>query len=136
MTGKMTLTFNPELYTTLLIQHQPKPIANDAEYEATIALASELEHRPHLTAEEETLLELLLTLIEKYEATHAPIPNSPGSSVLKHLMEAQDITIPELTKIFGDTTIVEQILTGQQSISLTEAETLAVQFNVPAQVFL
>jgi HTH-type transcriptional regulator / antitoxin HigA len=45
MTGKMTLTFNPESYTDLLIRYQPKPIATDADYEAAIALASNIEHR-------------------------------------------------------------------------------------------
>jgi HTH-type transcriptional regulator / antitoxin HigA len=73
----MTLTFNPESYTDLLIRHQPKPIATDNEYEAAIALASDLDHRSTPTPEEETLLELLLTLIEKYETTHAPIPPPP-----------------------------------------------------------
>lgn len=132
----MTLTFNSEAYTSLLIQHQPKPITNDAEYETAIALASELEHRPTLTTESETLLELLLTLIEKYEATHAPIPESSGSSVLKHLMEAQDIAPSELIEILGNATIVEQILTGQKPISTTQAQILATRFNVPTQVFL
>jgi HTH-type transcriptional regulator / antitoxin HigA len=132
----MTLTFNPEAYTSLLLQYQPKPINNDAEYESAIALASELEHRPNLTTEAETLLELLLTLIEKYEATHEPIPASSGSSVLKHLMEAQDVTSPELIEILGNATIVEQILTGQTPISTTQAQILATRFNVPAQVFL
>lgn len=131
----MTLTFNPEAYTSLLIQYQPKPITNDAEYESAIALVSELEHRSNLTTEAETLLELLLTLIEKYEATHEPIPASSGSSVLKHLMEAQDIAPPELIEILGNAAIVEQVLTGQQPLSTRQAQDLAARFNVPAQVF-
>ena len=51
----MTLTFNPESYTDLLIRYQPKPIVTDADYEAAIALATELEHRPEPTPAEEAL---------------------------------------------------------------------------------
>jgi HTH-type transcriptional regulator / antitoxin HigA len=132
----MTLTFNPESYTDLLIRHQPKPIATDNEYEAAIALASDLDHRSTPTPEEETLLELLLTLIEKYETTHAPIPPASGSSVLHHLMEAQDLTANDLISTLGNPSIVEQILTGQQKISTTQAQSLAERLNVTAEVFL
>jgi HTH-type transcriptional regulator / antitoxin HigA len=132
----MTLTFNPESYTNLLIRHQPKPIATDSEYEAALALASDLEHRSIITPEEDTLLELLLTLIEKYEATHAPIPTVSGSSVLHHLMEAQDLTANDLISTLGNPSIVEQILAGQQKISTTQAQSLAERLNVAAEVFL
>jgi HTH-type transcriptional regulator / antitoxin HigA len=132
----MTLTFNPESYTDLLIRYQPKPIATDADYEAAIALASDIEHRSTTTPEEAILLELLLTLIEKYEATHEPIPNSSGLSVLHHLMEAQDLNATDLIGVFGSPAIVEQILTGQQVINATQAQSLAERLNVSAKVFL
>lgn len=64
----MTRTLNPELYASLLTQHQPKVIATEEENNAVIALAEELEHRPAQTLEEDALLELLVTLIEKFEA--------------------------------------------------------------------
>jgi HTH-type transcriptional regulator / antitoxin HigA len=132
----MTLTFNPESYTDLLVRHQPKPLKTDFDYEATIDLANELEHQPQLTQAEELLLELLLTLIEKYEATHEPIPHSSGTSVLHHLMEAQEINANDLVSILGSLSIVEQILTGQQAINITQAQSLAKRLNVTAQVFL
>jgi HTH-type transcriptional regulator / antitoxin HigA len=132
----MTLTFNPESYTDLLIRYQPKPIATDADYEAAIALASDIEHRSATTPEEETLLELLLTLIEKYEATHEPIPRSSGTSVLHHLMEAQDLNANDLVGVLGSPTIVQQILTGQTAINTAQALALAERLNVTAQVFL
>jgi HTH-type transcriptional regulator / antitoxin HigA len=132
----MTLTFNPESYTDLLIRYQPKPIATDTDYEAAIALASDIEHRSATTPEEETLLELLLTLIEKYEATHEPIPPSSGTSVLHHLMEAQDLNANDLVGVLGSPTIVEQILAGQTAINTAQAQALAERLNVTAQVFL
>ena len=37
-------------YTDLLVRYQSKPIANEAENDAAIALACELEHRPYAIA--------------------------------------------------------------------------------------
>jgi HTH-type transcriptional regulator / antitoxin HigA len=132
----MTLTFNPESYTDLLIRYQPKPIVTDADYEAAIALATELEHRPQPTPEEEALLELWITLIEKYESVHEPIPVSSGRSVLLHLMDAQDLVAADLVDALGSPAIVEQILTGECPIGPTQAQSLAQRLHVKAQVFL
>jgi HTH-type transcriptional regulator/antitoxin HigA len=46
MSGKIIRTFDAKSYTDLLVRYQPKPIATEAENEAAIALACELEHRP------------------------------------------------------------------------------------------
>jgi HTH-type transcriptional regulator / antitoxin HigA len=116
--------------------YQPKPIATDADYESAIALAVELEHRPALAPEEEALLELWVTLIEKYESVHELIPMSSGRSVLLHLMDAQDLVGADLVDVLGDATIVEQILAGQQPIGPTQAQALAQRLHVDAQVFL
>ena len=133
----MTLTFNPESYTDLLVRYQPKPIATPAEYEAAIALASDLEHRANVTSDEETLLELVVTLIEKYELEYEPaIPVSSGRSVLVHLMDAQDLESSDLVEILGNVEVIEQILNGQKTIDLEQARSLAKRLHVDAQVFL
>lgn len=54
----------------MLAEYQPKIITTEEENEQAIALAQNLEHRPNRTLEEEILLELLVTLIEKFEETH------------------------------------------------------------------
>jgi len=64
MSGKIIRTFDAKSYTNLLVRYQPKPLATEAENEAAIALACELEHRPMRTLEEDIFLELLITLIE------------------------------------------------------------------------
>jgi HTH-type transcriptional regulator / antitoxin HigA len=66
--GKMTLTFNRDTYADLLVQYQPKVITNDQENEYAIAIIEELSHRQSLTLEEETLVELLVALVETFEA--------------------------------------------------------------------
>ena len=77
----MTLTFNRETYGALLAQYQPKVIITEEENEQALVLAQELEHRKNRTAEEEELLELLLTLIEKFEENHYPIPQKKPQKI-------------------------------------------------------
>jgi HTH-type transcriptional regulator / antitoxin HigA len=133
----MTLTFNPESYTDLLVRYQPKPIATLTEYDAAIALASDLEHRSNVTSEEETLLELLVTLIEKYELDHEPaIPVTSGRSVLVHLMDAQDLEASDLVEILGSVEVVNQILNGKKPIDIEQARSLAKCLHVDPMVFL
>jgi HTH-type transcriptional regulator / antitoxin HigA len=135
MFGKMTLISNPESYTDLLIRYQPKPIATDADYEAAIDLAREIEHREHPTQAEETLLELLVTLIEKYESVHEPMPMTSNRSMLLHLMDAQDLAAADLVDVLGSAAIVERVLSGQQPIDAAQVQLLADRLNVPSQVF-
>ncbi len=134
--GKMTLTFNLQSYTNLLVRYQPKPIVSHEDYEKSIALAEEMDHRDILTPEEDVLLELLVTLIEKYESVHEPIPNVSGRSVLINLMDAQDVTAGDLVPILGSAELVDQILLGKQLISQVQATLLADRFHVTAQAFL
>jgi len=97
----MTHTFDAQSYTNLLVRYQPKPISTQAENEAAIALAQKLEHRLDRTPEEDLFLELLLTLIEKFEQEHHPLPDVSKSSVVQHLMEARDLDMADLLPILG-----------------------------------
>ncbi len=70
----MTLTINPSEYAQLLAKYQPKVIQTEAENDRSAAFAQELEHKAHRTSSEEGILELLVTLIEKFEDEHYPMP--------------------------------------------------------------
>ena len=80
----MTLTFDRNAYGSLLLQYQPKVIQSEEENEAAIALATELEHRANLTTEESTLLDLLVTLIDRkstrLNSSHRNTSRMPSSA--------------------------------------------------------
>jgi HTH-type transcriptional regulator/antitoxin HigA len=133
--GKMTRTFNPESYGKLLAEYKPKTITTEEENEEAIKLAQNLEHRPNRTPEEEILLELLVTLIEKFEETHYPIPQGTPHSMLMHLMDARDITTEALADVIGSLEVVREIINGERTINKTEAEALANYFHVDASLF-
>jgi HTH-type transcriptional regulator / antitoxin HigA len=132
----MIHTFNPETYGRLLAQYRPKPIETEAENEAAIALALELEHRSSRTPEEDTLLALLVTLIEKFEEAQYPIPVGSSHSMLHHLMDARDLEPSDLYSVLGSEEMVETILSGQQAIDPAQAQSLAQFFQVDVSLFL
>ncbi len=132
----MTLTFSPDKYGTLLAQYQPKPITTEAENEKAIALAQELEHRDDLSKEEETFLELLLVLIEKFEDEKYPISEGNPQEMLKHLMTENEIKQEELVGIIGSRGVVSEVVNGKRSISKNQAKALAEFFHVDVSLFI
>ena len=132
----MTLTFNPDAYATLLARHQPKVIASETENDAAIALAEELEHRPQRSPEEDALLDLLVTLIEKFEEERYPIPQGTPHSMLLHLMEAQNLKQEDLVGAIGSRGVVSEVVNGKRGISKNQAKALAEFFNVDVSLFI
>ena len=136
MSGKMTITFDAQSYGDLLVRYQPKPIATEMENDRAIALAEELEHRSDRSIEEETLLDLLLTLIEKFESEHYPIPAGTSGSMVRHLMEARDLRAADLIPVLGDEETIAAVLNDGRSIELHEARELAHFFGVDVELLL
>ena len=132
----MTLTINPKSYGQLLAFYQPKVIESEAENDRAIAIASELEHKNNRTAEEDTILELLVTLIEKFEDEHYPIPKGSPHSMLRHLMDTNEMTPEQLVGVLGSTDVVSKIINGTHDISISQAKAFANFFSVDVSVFI
>ena len=90
----------------------------------------------NLTPEEDALLELMATLIERFEENHYPIPEAPGSEVLKMLMEDRDLRQRDIVHLFGSRGITSEIVNGKRSISKAQAKKLAAFFHVSAELFI
>lgn len=132
----MTLTFNTDTYANLLAQHRPKIITSVDENDTAIALAEDLAHRDPKTPEEQALLELLITLIEKFEDEHYPIPVSTPLEMLKHFMEARNLKQEDLIGIIGSRGVVSEVFNGKRNISKAQAKSLAAYFNVEVGLFI
>lgn len=132
----MIRTFDATSYTDLLVQYQPKPIATEAENDAAIALACELEHRPVRSPESELFLELLITLIEKFEADNYPITAGDSASMLRHLMDARDLGKSDLIPLLGTEKAVDEIIVNRRTIEIDQARKLADFFGVDISLFL
>jgi HTH-type transcriptional regulator / antitoxin HigA len=134
--GKMTLTFNPEIYSELLSKYQPRIIKSEEENDKLLAVIEELLSRPNLTPEEDAMLELLVRLIEDFEAKHYQLNASTPHSRLLHLMEARSLETADLVEILGAREVAAEIVNGEVEISKKQAEVLGKFFQVDASLFL
>ena len=92
--------------------------------------------RSDLTPEENTLLELLVTLIEDFENQHYQLNASTPRSRILHLLEAQDLELSNLMPIFGSSELVSQVINGEVEVIQEQAEMLGNLFHVDAILFL
>ncbi|MEA5595292.1 transcriptional regulator [Rivularia sp. UHCC 0363] len=132
----MNLTINSEIYSQLLSKYQPRIIQTEAENEEFLKVVEELLARKNLTPEENTILDLLVKLIEDFEDKHYPIPKGTVSSMLLHLMEAQDKTKESLVQVFGSLEKIDKVINGDLEITSQQAVELGNFFHVDANLFL
>ena len=108
--GKMTLTFNPEKYTELLVKYQPKLIKTEEENEKALTIVEELMHRSNRTPEEDELYELLITLIEKFEQDYYnPNQATTPHSLRLFLMEQKGIKQSDLVGVIGSKVLFRKL---------------------------
>jgi HTH-type transcriptional regulator / antitoxin HigA len=137
MSGKMTLTFNREVYANLLKEALPRAISTEEEYERALSIVEVLMYKENLTIEEDQIYDLFIILIEKFEAENYPLQNlSTPHSRLLHLIEANDLKQTDLLDIFGSSGIASEVINGKREISKTHAKKLGARFNITPSVFL
>ena len=84
----------------LMENFQVKPIKNEIEYKESFKKLDEVWAAKPNTPEGDTL-ELLLMVIEKYEAAHYPMPKLDPIEAIKYKMEENSLTQKDLVKYFG-----------------------------------
>jgi HTH-type transcriptional regulator/antitoxin HigA len=133
----MTLTFNPNKYSELLSQYQPKLIRTEADNEQTLTIVEELMHRPNRSLEENELYNLLITLIEKFEQEYylAGSASTPHSMLL-FLMDQRNMQAVDLAEVFGSETSAANIITNQVELSKDQIKALGQFFQVEPGLFL
>lgn len=132
----MTLTFNSKTYADLLGQYQPKVITNDRENDNAIAIIEELSHRQNRIPEEDALLELLVTLVEKFEDEQYPMPAPSPLEMLQHLLEARGLIQEDLVGVIGSRGVVSEVMNGKRNISNAQAKALGEFFSVAPSMFV
>lgn len=128
--------FDSNKYSSLLSQYQPRIIKNEDENEIFLEIVESLLSRNNLTPEEDTLLELLVKLIEDFEEKSYQINASTPHSRLLHLIDARSLEPADLVEIMETIEIVTQIINNQLEITKKQAEALGKFFHVNPSLFL
>ena len=113
-----------------------KPIRTEADYVAALKEVEKLMEAQPGTPEGDRL-DVLVTLIEAYEAKHFPIPE-PGDpvEVLEYYMESRGISRSELVPFLGSKEQVSEVLNRKRGLSLEMIRRLHVKLGIPAELLI
>jgi len=128
-----TLLANP---AKMIAKGAPHVIHDDQELEAYTDALFQLTALENPSRSELEAIELLTLLVERYEETHYPIPPAGAVSVVRFLLEEQDLTKRDLIPEFGSESAVSMFLAKERKLTLQQVRKLSKRFKLPADVFI
>ena len=120
----------------MIARGAPHVIHNDAELEVYTDALFQLTALESPSRFELEAIELLTLLVERYEQEHYPIPAADPASVVRFLIEKQDLTQRDLIPQFGSESAVSMFLAGQRNLTIEQVRKLSTRFKLPADVFI
>ncbi|QDF76752.1 MULTISPECIES: helix-turn-helix domain-containing protein [Shewanella] len=109
-----------------------RPIKTDADYRAAL---NDIENL--MMAEPDTIkgekLDILVTLVESYEAKHFPMDLPDPVEAIKFEMERKGLTVKDLEPMIGKSNRVYEILNHKRSLTLKMIWKLHEGLGIPAE---
>ena len=112
-----------------------RPIRNEEDYETALEEIEALWDAAPETAEADRL-DLLMLLVEAYEAEHYPIPDPDPIALILHVMDARGLTRRDLEPYLGSRARVSEILNRRRPLSLEMIRKLQAGLGLPADVLV
>ena len=112
-----------------------KPIKNQVEYEAAMRYLKTI-WSSELNTPDGDNLEMMLMLIEKYEAEKFPFPKLDPIDAIKYKMEENNLSQNDLIKFFGTKSRVSEVLNKKKPLTLKMIKNLHQGFGIPAEVLI
>jgi HTH-type transcriptional regulator / antitoxin HigA len=109
-----------------------KPIKTDADYRATLKEIEALMTAMPDTPDGEKL-DVLVTLVEAYEAKHYPLDLPDPVEAIKFEMEQKGLTIKDLEPMIGKSNRVYEVLNRKRSLTLKMIWNLHRELGIPAE---
>ena len=112
-----------------------KPIRSKAEYKEALREIEVLFDVADKTPEADRL-EVLVMLVEKYEARHYPVTAPDPIDFLNYAMEARGLTRKDLEPYIGSRGRVAEVLNRARPLTLAKIRRLAEGLKLPADVLV
>src|SRR5437667_6862925 len=123
-------------YLELIHQFPLRPIRNDSELDAAIAIINELIDMDKLAAAEDDYLDVLSDLVEDYEDVAIPIRDVSDAEMLRFLLSQREETQTQLArKTDIPASTISEVLTGKRKLNRLQIGKLARHFKVEPGVF-
>jgi HTH-type transcriptional regulator / antitoxin HigA len=120
----------------MIARGAPHVIHNDAELEIYTDALFRLTALENPSSSEVEAIELLTLLVERYEQQHHSIPAADPASVVRFLIEQQNLTQRDLIPQFGSESAVSMFLSGQRNLTIEQVRRLSARFKLRADVFI
>jgi len=112
-----------------------RPIKTKRDYSAALKEIESLWDAREGTKDADRL-ELLIILVQAYEAKHFPIPNPDPIELIKHVMESRTLSRKDLEPFIGSRARVAEVLNRQRPLTLAMIRRLADGLKLPADVLI
>lgn len=114
-----------------------RPIHTEADYTATLKEISGLmESDPDTGTPDGDRLDILVTLVQAYEAKHLPIAAPDPVEAIKFRMEQSGLSIKDLEPIIGKSNRVYEVLNRKRPLTLAMIRRLHNSLHIPAHVLI
>jgi HTH-type transcriptional regulator/antitoxin HigA len=128
------------VYLDLVLTFPLRPIRTEAENDEAIEIVADLAARAErhdLEPGERDYLDVLVKLVEHYEAEHYPAPGVSGPAMVRFLMDQHGLNQAETANRAGiSVTTFSELLSGRRKMSTKHVRALAQLFGVPADVVI
>ena len=109
-----------------------KPIKTKKDYEATLVAIERLMDAKRNTLEGDRL-DVLVTLVEAYEARQFPLDLPDPVAAIRLVMEQRSLTVKDLVPYIGQPNRVYEILGGKRPLTMAMAWRLHRGLGIPAE---
>jgi HTH-type transcriptional regulator/antitoxin HigA len=128
---------NETAYAKLLRKTLPRPIRTEEDNKRYLRLVEHLmDLGERLAPEQRDLMDLLVMLIERFEAERYSLNAASPAEMLRELMQARGMKPAGLAALIGSKGVASEILNGKRGLSKTNIKRLAEYFHVSPEVFL
>ena len=129
-------TIGKQEYRDLISMTLPHVIRTEAENKHYLRVLEILDAKPHPTAAEQELADLLTLLIEDFEERHYALKVATPLEHLVELMAAHHLKQKDLVDIFGTPSIVSEVLSGKRHFTTEHVRRLSKRFHVTPELFI
>ncbi len=128
---------NEAAYGKLLRKALPRPVRTEKDNERYLQVVEHLmDLGERIAPEQRELLDLLVVLIERFEAERYSLSAASPVEVLRELMEARGMKLADLAALIGSKGVASEMLSGKRGFSKTNIKRLAEHFRVSPELFL
>ncbi|MDX6190820.1 type II toxin-antitoxin system HigA family antitoxin [Flavobacterium sp. FlaQc-52] len=112
-----------------------KPIKTEKDYDLALERVNTLFNAKPNTSEGDEL-DILVTLIEKYEQIHYQIPEPDPIEAIKFMMEQNGLTDADLGVILNSRSRVSEIFKRKRALTIKQIRILNEALHIPASTLI